>query len=235
MLFSFSYCQAKFKQRFVKGLKSKLPSRLCFCRNATGKLEKTKTFLLSALTGLEIMGPDFIGRHFVETSAHADPRIREFVEDFRRPRSLQITQNHFQKIWKLLILSQSSEKLNFSLSIIRFHHPKPPLRKVFRWTSFPLICRQNGNYRSIKVRQRLKPIGTFVDKTYLLEMELLLDKQLSNIIFVLNNLLWTERKTFSLIFSERCQVDPGLQLESIKHLTLWQKVVDWCILNPSKK
>lgn len=62
------------------------------------------------------------------------------------------------------------------MSIIRFHHPKPPLKKVFRWTSFPLIFRQNGNYRSIKVRHRLKPIGTFVDKTYLLEMELLLDK-----------------------------------------------------------
>lgn len=80
------------------------------------------------------------------------------------------------------------------MSIIFSRHPKSPLKKVFRWTSFPLICRQSGNYRSIKERQRLKPIGTFVDKTYLLKMELLLDKQLSNIIFLL--------KFFILIFSK---------------------------------
>lgn len=65
MLFSFSYCRAEFKPRFIKGLKSKLPSRLCFSQNATGKLKETKSFPLSALTGFELMGRDFNGRKFV--------------------------------------------------------------------------------------------------------------------------------------------------------------------------
>lgn len=65
MLFSFSYCQPELEQRFIKGLKSKLPSRLCFVQNATGKLAKTKSFLLCALTGFELVGRDFNGRKFV--------------------------------------------------------------------------------------------------------------------------------------------------------------------------
>lgn len=60
MLFPFSYCQADFKQCFIKEVKSMLQ------RPAIGEAtQKTENSLLSALTGFELKGHDFNGQKYV--------------------------------------------------------------------------------------------------------------------------------------------------------------------------